>query len=188
MSAIQTDSARALSPFRITGGYSFIIGVPGETYEDIAATVKLAAEVYRLAPHNRCSFNVLTPYPRSELTDELISQGAFRQPDTLRGWQDKSIRELYYARSAAKPWHTNAALLENIVHYGSIAYRTYSYSDTQHWSTSMLKRPWWYRGMLLVKIAQFRMHHMFFGVAFDKWPWKLHLWILDRKLRPKGAA
>lgn len=75
-------SAKILSRFDITAGYSFMLGVPGETGEEMLATLRLAREIYKLCPNSEIGFSIFTPYPRCELSETLIEQGFFKQPET----------------------------------------------------------------------------------------------------------
>jgi anaerobic magnesium-protoporphyrin IX monomethyl ester cyclase len=180
-------SARILSGFDINANYSFIIGVPGETGEEMMATVKLAEEIYRLCPSSRCGFASFTPYPGCELTDGLVKSGLFKQPATLREWSDEDVRALYYQRYTGKPWHEDARLLCNIVHYGRLAYSTYTYNETRKGIRKAFRQPWKYRGILLTLMAQVRMKLLFFALPFDKIPYNVYRYLRNtsRQIAPR---
>jgi radical SAM superfamily enzyme YgiQ (UPF0313 family) len=57
----------------ITTVSNFIIGLPGETKEDMFKTVKFANEINT----NYAEFQILTPYPKTELYEEMIKNGVF---------------------------------------------------------------------------------------------------------------
>lgn len=163
------NSARILSHFDITPRYNFIVGVPGETKEEIVATVKIARDIYRMCPNSYCSFGVFTPYPGCELTDALIKDGVFKQPETLREWSSSNeVRALYYQRNTTKPWHKDVELLNNIVYFGRWAYATYSRAETDKWIIKSFTQPHKYRAILLTLIAQSRMKWLFFAIPVDQ--------------------
>ena len=143
------------------------------------ATVKLAQEIYRLCPTSTCSFVTFTPYPRCDLTDDLIKTGFLKQPATLREWSDDDVRKLYYERFAGKPWHADAKFIDAIIHFGRLAYHVYSYAETRNWLTKTLRHPWRYRGMPFVLLAQMRMKHLFFALPIDKIPYRAHIHLRD---------
>ncbi len=66
---------------------AFILGLPGETRETAMDTIDFAL---RTLP-NGAQFNVLAPYPGTELYETLLRQGAIPQLDWRRTYQDDAL-------------------------------------------------------------------------------------------------
>ena len=161
------NSAKVLSRFDIVPDFSFIVGIPGETKEEIVATIRLAQEIYRLCP-SQCGFVTFTPYPGCQLTQDLVKKGFLEQPRTLRAWSNNAVRELYYGRFSGKPWHDDTNFINNIIYYTKLAYVTYLYADTKKWLVKTFRHPLRYRAMPFVLIAQIRMKHLNFALPIEK--------------------
>lgn len=58
---------------------SFIVGLPGETEEDIKKTIALAKRI----PEAMYDFNLYFPIPGSEMCDKLIAAGLYKLPEAL---------------------------------------------------------------------------------------------------------
>ncbi len=66
--------------------YNFMAGFPGETPDDLRATVKLAWQLLRDNPQARVSpLHLLPPYPGSALYDRAVAEG-FEPPSDAGGW------------------------------------------------------------------------------------------------------
>lgn len=66
---------------------SFLVGLPGETFEEIGTTIGLATRIQQFVPNAR----IVGPqyyrvYPGGELYEEVVREWGFRVPDTLEGW------------------------------------------------------------------------------------------------------
>lgn len=84
----------------ITG--HFIIGYPGETYEDAVASIKLAKKL----PLTYAGFSCFIPLPGSRIGDELIEQGAI----TMEEFQTTS----FYSPKTAYTPHISAKTISNL--------------------------------------------------------------------------
>ena len=173
-------SAKILSGFNITAGYSFMLGIPGETREEMVATIKLAQKIYKLCPKGQIGFSIFTPYPKCELSEILVEKGLFKQPETLREWTSDEVRELYYGRFRSKPWYEDYKFMDNVIHYDRMAYNIYPYSGTKNWLRNIIKHPRKYRGMFLVLMAQMRMKHFFFAVPIDRILFRVYIYLRNR--------
>ena len=72
----------------IEPGGSFILGMPGENRETIQNTVKLYKEINKYRSY-ACEFFFATPYPGTELYDEMRSKG--RIPDEVGYFEKLSV-------------------------------------------------------------------------------------------------
>ena len=99
----------------------FIIGIPGETYEEALQTIEFAKE---LDPHY-ANFHSMTPFPGTELyenideygtmssnTDDYTFEGGAFVPYTMTGEQIDELRTLAFRRFYSRPKFIFRRLLE----------------------------------------------------------------------------
>jgi anaerobic magnesium-protoporphyrin IX monomethyl ester cyclase len=68
--------------------YSFFIGAPGETLQEVEETIDLAIRLCRDNPQARTTnLQLFLPIPGTKLFDESVARG-FVPPDDLEGWSD----------------------------------------------------------------------------------------------------
>ncbi|MBU1743022.1 MAG: B12-binding domain-containing radical SAM protein [Proteobacteria bacterium] len=68
--------------------YSFFIGSPGETLEEVEETIDLAIQLCRDNPQARTTnLQLFLPIPGTKLFDQAVARG-FVPPDNLAGWSD----------------------------------------------------------------------------------------------------
>ncbi len=175
-----TASAKMLSEFDLMVEYIFMIGIPGETKDELLATLKLALEIYRSCPNSVIGFSIFTVYPEGALTDMVIQRGVFKLPTTLREWLNAEVRDLYSNRSRAKSWHEDPKLINNIIHYARVAYHTYPYATMKDWIFNFLRAPWKYYKTLFVRTAQLRMRHLCFILPIDRMIYQAYGYFLKR--------
>jgi hypothetical protein len=158
-----------LSKYSVEPGYGFIVGTPWETKQEVISTIRLANRIRRLCPRARYAFSVLTPYPRSEIADELVSAGFLKEPRTLREWASDYARRSYTGFAgmhSAKPWNKNPGFLERLSYFSGLAYNTYSDSDIRAFLTHLnVKR---YPDLFCIFLARLRMRFIFFGLPIDQ--------------------
>ncbi len=159
-------SARILSRYDVEPSYGFIIGTPWETKEEVIASVELAKNIKKICPRASYAFGVLTPYPKCEVTDELIQMGFFREPTTFREWSRSSIRELYAGRFSRKPWLKDPVFVQNLAYYSRLAYNTYSDELISYYLRKACVRT--YPDILSILIARIRMKCLYFEVPIDR--------------------
>jgi hypothetical protein len=145
-----------------------MLGLPGETGDELMETLDFVRTLYTRYPNTLPAFGLFTPYPGSEASRELIHTGVITQPKTLRVWVNPSVRAIYSDRSKAKPWHENPQFMENVLHYARVAYHFYPFSITKRGLLYFLKSPLRYRGMILVLIAQWRIKNLRFALRIDR--------------------
>jgi len=71
--------------------YLFMIGLPTETREDLAASVSLALELLEDNPEGNAFFNIYTPFPGTRLFDVAVQHG-LRPPERLEDWAASDYR------------------------------------------------------------------------------------------------
>jgi len=96
------EANRRLLHYPIVPIYLFMMGLPGETPQDFAESVRLAVQLTDENPHAVKTFNVYTPYPGTELFDVVVQQG-LKPPERLEDWASFSFRRL----SGSAPWLTD---------------------------------------------------------------------------------
>ena len=89
--------AQEIAKHGILGSYTFIVGFPGESYEEQEETFDFIKSLWALNPQPETRVHIYTPYPGTQLYDEALSLG-FIPPKELDGWSDFD----YY--KAQTPW------------------------------------------------------------------------------------
>jgi len=79
--------AELLQETNIIGRFSWIVGFPTETREEMLQTIKLIKQIKKILPNSLHFVKVYTPYPGSELYNIAVEKG-FKQPQNLLGWAD----------------------------------------------------------------------------------------------------
>jgi radical SAM superfamily enzyme YgiQ (UPF0313 family) len=93
---------RRLARYNLTPIYNLMVGVPGETIEDVKLTRDLVLKLYEENKHCITGFPAkFKPLPGTVLYDEAIRQG-LKPVDTLEGWisMDTGESDMFF------PWYT----------------------------------------------------------------------------------
>jgi len=93
------DLNRRLRGSPLAPHYLFMIGLPTETKEDLAASVSLALELLEVNPEGNALFNIYTPFPGTRLFDLAVQHG-LRPPERLEDWASCDYRNL----AQGGPW------------------------------------------------------------------------------------
>ena len=110
-------AAKMLNDAGITGIFSFLIGVPGETREDIRQTVEIMRHLSRLCPSGRfLGPQLFRPYPGSELYEECVKAG-WQEPATIEEWCARMERELVHTVPGDLPWIKDKKLVTIVWFY-----------------------------------------------------------------------
>lgn len=101
----------------IRASFGFIFALPGETHDDLRATVDLIRRIYERSDRADCHTNIFTPYPGSPLWQPSIDLGV-QPPATLEDWIE------YFPRTTELPWLAGAdhRLLQDIRQYLRLGY------------------------------------------------------------------
>lgn len=151
--------------------YSFMVGLPGETKEDIDQTIKVIDQLVKLSPQVQIlGPQAFRPYPGSVLYQECLASG-WQAPQSLEDWA-KAIRDkLNYLSPRNFPWLKNVDLVESLeayVRFGAHSIKSALGSTIK--ASKLLKLPF-------VLLCQLRWKLKFF-----KWPieFKLARWFITK--------
>ncbi len=114
------NAARVLNDRGMKGTFSWIIGFPQETKEEVLETIAAVRKVSEIMPAAIQRLKIFSPYPGSRLYQETIDRG-YRPPATLEEW-GKYTRE-----------HCDLPYIRNPWWYKCISYVTFFnfYSQTE---------------------------------------------------------
>lgn len=111
------NSAKMCLKHEIIPQYSFMIGLPGETREDMNLTLKLIDQLVKLSPKVQIlGPQAFRPYPGSELYQECLASG-WHEPATLEDWAHLMENELSYLTVKNFPWVKNKSFVESMEAY-----------------------------------------------------------------------
>jgi anaerobic magnesium-protoporphyrin IX monomethyl ester cyclase len=115
-------AATALDKIGITGGFSFMYGLPSETNEDIKATFKLIEKIYGIHPDIYIfGPQIFRPYPGNSLYDLCVEKG-FPDKKNLEDWNTTHERVWGFSKSEDYKWVDNPKDLPYLGFYGKLAY------------------------------------------------------------------
>ena len=87
---------------------SFIIEIPGETIKDIKKTIAFVNYLRRQYPWFICGVQIFRPYPKCELTENLIRRGYLLEPQRFIDWSDNKILKIYVGVHNIRPWQIDS--------------------------------------------------------------------------------
>ncbi len=79
------NAARVLNERKMTGTFSWIIGFPQETRDDVMATINAVRKVSEIMPAAVQRLKIFSPYPGSNLYKLTVERG-YHPPATLEEW------------------------------------------------------------------------------------------------------
>ncbi len=79
------NAAKVLRDRGMRGTFSWIIGFPQETRDDVMATIHAVRKVSEIMPDAVQRLKIFSPYPGSQLYQETVEKG-YRPPSTLDEW------------------------------------------------------------------------------------------------------
>lgn len=82
-----------LSKTKIVPKLHFMVGLPGETQEDIKKTYQLAAKIRKMVRVSCVGVSPFRPYPGSPLYDQVVSEYGYSPPSSLGDWARLSQEE-----------------------------------------------------------------------------------------------
>lgn len=96
------NSASVLNMKGIRGTFSWIIGFPQETKEDVMATINAVRRVSEIMPSAVQRLKIFSPYPGSRLYEETVKRG-YSPPQSLEEW-GRFTREYCALPYIKNPW------------------------------------------------------------------------------------
>ena len=87
------EANRKLIPYPIVPVFLFMMGLPSETPEEFAQSIRLAIQLTDENSHAVKTFNIYTPYPGTELY-ELAIQLGLKEPQRLGDWARFNFRNI----------------------------------------------------------------------------------------------
>jgi anaerobic magnesium-protoporphyrin IX monomethyl ester cyclase len=176
------ESVRKAERHHLRVQMSFMCGFPGETREDVWATLSLMDEIRRISPGAEINgFFPYTPYPGSILFEEVQRSG-FSPPQSLEEWGrfDPNLEHT----NRTTPWVSKKErqVLETIGSMVRFEYLLKKYREM----SSIQKRAWFFNSTWMVKAFDFFC--LFFRFSHwlrwkKKWfhvPWEWEAWAFLR--------
>jgi len=154
------QSAKICREVGIKPVYSFIIGIPEETEDDIMMSLNLIDKLKKICPDARINGpQILRVYPSGELYDQCKKLG-WKEPKTLKEWKDEVIKDMAYVTARDLPWVKNSDLLDAVCNT--------SFSNKSLNVLIRNKKPLLKLLSLMVFIdSKIRWKSRFFGLPFD---------------------
>ena len=87
------EANRKLIPYPIVPVFLFMMGLPTETPEEFAQSVRLAVQLTDENPRAVKTFNIFTPYPGTEIY-QLAVQLGLKEPQRLEDWARFNFRNI----------------------------------------------------------------------------------------------
>ena len=87
------EAHEKLIPYPIVPVYLFMMGLPTETPDELAESIRLAIRITDENPRAVKTFNIYTPYPGTELFDMAVQYG-LQVPQRLEDWARFNFRNI----------------------------------------------------------------------------------------------
>ena len=116
--------AARMKEFDIIPEYSFVLGLPAETAENVMRQIdediQFIKEIKEINPDTEIIIYVYSPVPTegSELYDEVIKTG-FRFPEKLEDWLDPQWSSFDLRKNPLTPW-LNAEMIDKILNFETV--------------------------------------------------------------------
>jgi radical SAM superfamily enzyme YgiQ (UPF0313 family) len=154
--------------FGVLMAFSFMVGIPTETREEMMRTVQFMLELRSISPLVFTTYQFYRPYPGSELYKLAVEMG-YRSPRTLREWAAHVKSETGFLPAGDLPWIENTDFLRKMI-----------------WCMTILNVP---EGLLPKSYLPFyRMARrwILFRIRHDFWHLPLDFAILEKRFWKKG--
>jgi len=148
--------------FGIIARSSFILEIPGERLKDIKETISF---ISRLRKHKyfTCGVGTFRPYPKCELTQQLLEDGYLVEPQKLSDWTDTEVISMYTSAEFIRPWQVNGKYSESAAYYLNMQS---SVRLGSHQLSSMVDR---LKNGIFISLAKLRNWLMFYSFPVDKY-------------------
>lgn len=166
-----TKAVGILSKTKIIPRLSFMVGMPGETEEEIKETYRLAVELKRRYPICQPLVTPFRLFPGSKLYDLAVSEYGYKPPERLVEWVEMADREysetVGYQNIRNYPWIADAKKFESRHEIFTI-FRVTSWSL----SPSLIKRGLkskikYFMRMFFYKISALRIRKDFYRLNIE---------------------
>lgn len=117
-------AAQTLSKTKIIPRFSFMVGLPGETKEDILATYRLALRLKKIDKRADIPILSFAVYPGSQLYNEAVKEYNLKEPTALSEWAKTDFSGyLGFYSAQGKPWIFNKKIFNRMGHYYNLGFR-----------------------------------------------------------------
>jgi len=107
-------SAKQCTKYNIDSMYSFMAGLPGETWQEIKKTLHLIDKLIKIDQSVKIiGPQTFRPYPGSTLFEECVSTG-WHPPSSIEEWSKSMSGELNYLEPNQLPWLKNPDIIESL--------------------------------------------------------------------------
>lgn len=153
---------------KIIARSSFIIEIPGENLDDIKKTICF---INKLRRHRyfTCGVGTFRPYPKCELTQQLLREKLLEEPRTFAEWTQADAVKMYTSAEYVRPWQVDGRYSESAAYYLNMES---SVRLGNHQIQSKLDR---LINSGFVFIARLRNKKMYYGIPVDKFLYKKFL-------------
>lgn len=108
------NSANVCNAIGVIPAYSFMIGLPTQTEDEIKDNIRIMKKIKRVCPSARLFKNqIFRPYPGGELYNMIKEQYGYKEPETFRDWINTS-RSTQFAPVSSLTWIKNPNFVEYI--------------------------------------------------------------------------
>lgn len=157
---------------------SFILEIPGEKLGDIKQTVAFINKLRRY-PLFTCGVGTFRPYPKCELTQQLLKEGYLTEPKDFKEWTSRAIIDMYTASEYVRPWQVNGKFSESAAYYLNMESESrVGNHQLDNWRDRLLNTAF-------ITIARLRNRFMFYKFPVDKLLFKKFLTAFYRKRAAK---
>ena len=153
------NAARMCKKYGVISKFSFIIGTPGETREDVKITLKLIKKLKEIDPDCIAPVNIFFLVPGCEIYNELVNRGMLEAPKTLRDWAKKDYQRMFI------DGYTKDEYILNVGFYHML---TSKYNRKQINTTIKRFRIWLYPFLFFIFLAKFRCKYNLYRIPIDK--------------------
>ncbi len=172
------NAAEICYKYNFVPSFSFIVGIPGETKEDVLKTVKVIETVVKKCPILIGGVGLYLPYPGGELYNYCFEIGRLTEPRSLREWTSKDNLNMM-TNPQKVPWVKNSEYMKNVAFYGGLYFFT-----NRRLSMYIKRDPFLGLGFaVFVLLTRLRFKTRFFYLSWDKKLFNLAIQTLSRNMR-----
>lgn len=111
------NAAKLCNDYDIRAEFSIIIGFPRETKKDLYKTIDMILRLKKICPNSIFSLTTFMLYPKTEITQNLIKQGYFKEPESLEEWCGGASNLYMGYTECYAPWLKDPELVKNVFYY-----------------------------------------------------------------------